>query len=349
MGKICFIVGHGKSKTGGYDSGAVSGSFHEFKIAKDITKYAQEYYNQNYNEQCDLMNYDGDLYLTERIKKVNNADYDFVAEFHLNAGGGTGTECYYYHGSDTGKKYADKISKEISAALGIPQRSNGTDDGGDKVKLNNSGKDYFAIIRDTEPCAVLIETVFIDTASDLNTVKTDAGRKECGIAVAKAVASVRGASKKTANTSTNSAPKKESSAATTLKKGDAVTVVDGATYYGSVKAVPDWVKSNTWIVKSVSGDRVVIDKSLDGKESVNSAIHSKYLKLASNKTELTFKPYKVKVNTLILNIRKGPGTKYKIVGTIHDRGVYTIVEKNGNWGKLKSGAGWINLNYTKKQ
>ena len=44
----------------------------------------------------------------------------------------------------------------------------------------------------------------------------------------------------------------------------------------------------------------------------------------------------------MLNIRKGPGTEYDIVGAIKDHGKYTIVETKGNWGKLKSGAGWIN-------
>lgn len=198
--KICFIVGHGKGKTGGYDPGACAGGCEEFQIAKEICKYAQEYYNKNYSETADLMNYNGDLYLTERIKKVNDSDYDFVAEVHLNAGGGTGTECYYYHGSRKGQKYADKICDYISADLGIVQRASYGDDrafdtdkdGGDKTKLNSSGKDYFAIIRDTKPCAVLIETVFIDTASDLAKVKTAAGQKKCGEAIAKAVAEVRG-------------------------------------------------------------------------------------------------------------------------------------------------------------
>lgn len=56
---------------------------------------------------------------------------------------------------------------------------------------------------------------------------------------------------------------------------------------------------------------------------------------------------KIKVTCNDLNIRSGPGTKYKTVGHITDHGVYTIVEVNGNWGKLKSGAGWICLKYTK--
>ena len=33
---------------------------------------------------------------------------------------------------------------------------------------------------------------------------------------------------------------------------------------------------------------------------------------------------------------------------VYKRQVYTIVEQKGNWGRLKSGAGWISLSYTKK-
>lgn len=58
--------------------------------------------------------------------------------------------------------------------------------------------------------------------------------------------------------------------------------------------------------------------------------------------------YLVQVTTSALNIRSGAGTGNAIVGCIRDKGVYTIVETSGNWGKLKSGAGWICLDYTKK-
>ena len=62
--------------------------------------------------------------------------------------------------------------------------------------------------------------------------------------------------------------------------------------------------------------------------------------------------YTVKVTTDVLNIRKGPGTNYGTNGAIRDKGIYTIVaESDGpgasKWGKLKSGAGWISLDYAK--
>ena len=56
--------------------------------------------------------------------------------------------------------------------------------------------------------------------------------------------------------------------------------------------------------------------------------------------------YKVKVMVDALNIRSGPGTQYKINGCIRDCGVYTIVDTQNGWGRLKSDAGWICLDYT---
>ena len=60
-------------------------------------------------------------------------------------------------------------------------------------------------------------------------------------------------------------------------------------------------------------------------------------------TTSTNKEFKVKIKASSLNIRAGAGTKYKVVGSITDKGIYTIVDTYGNWGKLKSGKGWINI------
>lgn len=70
---------------------------------------------------------------------------------------------------------------------------------------------------------------------------------------------------------------------------------------------------------------------------------------SSSSTEAdTGSTYLVKITASALNIRAGAGTSYKITGCIRDKGTYTIVQTSGNWGKLKSGAGWICLNYTKQ-
>ena len=140
----------------------------------------------------------------------------------------------------------------------------------------------------------------------------------------------------------------------TIKKGDVVRILSGATYY-SGKAVPNWVAAKQWIVREVSGDRAVIDKSVDGKNAICSPINVKFLSVVGGAATPTpsFSAYRVKITADALNIRKGPGTGYGTNGCIRDHGVYTIVaESTGTgatkWGKLKSGAGWISLDYTKK-
>ena len=58
--------------------------------------------------------------------------------------------------------------------------------------------------------------------------------------------------------------------------------------------------------------------------------------------------YKVRVCIDNLNIRTGAGTDYPKTGKYTGKGVFTIVETKGNWGKLKSGSGWICLAYAEK-
>ena len=62
-----------------------------------------------------------------------------------------------------------------------------------------------------------------------------------------------------------------------IKKGDIVSIAKNATYY-SGKDVPDWVVAKNWIVaETPDGDRVVINKSVDGKHAINSPINAKFL------------------------------------------------------------------------
>ena len=65
-------------------------------------------------------------------------------------------------------------------------------------------------------------------------------------------------------------------------------------------------------------------------------------------------PFTVRVSIDDLNIRKGAGTNYSRTGEYTGKGTFTIVEvasgkgSNSGWGKLKSGAGWISLDYVER-
>ena len=73
----------------------------------------------------------------------------------------------------------------------------------------------------------------------------------------------------------------------------------------------------------------------------------------TSKTTASAVPFKVKVAISDLNIRKGPGTNYARTKYI-PVGVYTIIEvqsgtgSDKGWGRLKSGAGWISLDFCTK-
>lgn len=85
----------------------------------------------------------------------------------------------------------------------------------------------------------------------------------------------------------------------------------------------------------------MVSKELDGLQA-KKAVTVK--KTPSNTTEQSL----YKINTSVLNVRKGPSTSYAIVTSVKKNEVYTIVEVKNNWGKLKSGVGWISLSYAIK-
>lgn len=149
-----------------------------------------------------------------------------------------------------------------------------------------------------------------------------------------------------------------------IAKGDLVSIASDATYY-SGKAVPSWVKSQNWYVATEPvGDHIVIDKNEKGTNSICSPINKKFLNVvkkanvtvstnATQRENCNNCPYRVKVTADCLYIRKGAGTNTARVGSITDKGVYTVVEEKigvgaTKWGKLKSGVGWISLDYVRK-
>lgn len=180
---ISVCIGHGKSQSGGYDSGAVSAGYQEFKLGRAIGKCIGEELSK-YNCHVDVINYDADKNLSERIKYVNSKKYDLNMEIHLNAGGGTGPEVYYKSRNKQGKALAAAISKSIATTFGLKDR-------GAKTKVVN-GKDYFGCVREIKCQSFLVETVFIDTKSDRDKVIYASGQQQCAKAIATAVANFYG-------------------------------------------------------------------------------------------------------------------------------------------------------------
>ena len=195
-------------------------------------------------------------------------------EIHLNASGGTGSEVYYKHKSATGKKLAGAISKSIANTFGIRDR-------GAKVKINPSnGTDYFGFVRSCKCESLLIETVFIDTASDRKHVETAAGQKQCAEAIVKAVADFYGIKKK-------SAPAvKPSENKPAVRAGDIVKIKGSK--YATGQKIPMWVKLKKHTVKSVNGEKALL-------KEINSWVYTADLTVLQSSAKTVAVGSKVKI------------------------------------------------------
>lgn len=93
----------------------------------------------------------GELY--NEVTAANVSDADYFLAVHFNAGGGTGTECWYYSGNEAGYELASTMSANVAGALGLCDRG---------AKSTTS----LYVIRRTNMPAVLLETCFVDTYQD---------------------------------------------------------------------------------------------------------------------------------------------------------------------------------------
>lgn len=106
------------------------------------------------------------------------------------------------------------------------------------------------------------------------------------------------------------------------------------------------VKSQKGAFYDLSNAKKCADKN-KGYSVFDESGKAVYTSKATNSTS----SFKVQISISDLNIRKGPGTNYATTGKFTGKGIFTIVEtKQGTgsakgWGKLKSGAGWIALDY----
>ena len=136
----------------------------------------------------------------------------------------------------------------------------------------------------------------------------------------------------------------------------------GAAKWGKLKSGAGWI-SLDYATKTCPGEYLYsrhgeiaaeVNRRLQGASNGGGVVVTPPAaeKPTGGTTGATVTPYHVRVKITNLNIRKGPGTNYGATGYIQP-GIYTIVAEStgkgaAKWGKLKSGAGWISLDYATK-
>ena len=172
--KVFLGVGHG-----GSDPGAVANNTKEKDLNLSIALACRdELVRHGVSVKMSREKDENDT-ISEEIKECNTYGPDLAVDIHNNAGGGDGGEVFYSHLGGKGKTLAENILAEI---VKVGQNSRGI-----KTRVNSQGKDYYGFIRQTSCPAVIVECAFVDNASDLKILSTEAQRKDMGIAIAKGI------------------------------------------------------------------------------------------------------------------------------------------------------------------
>lgn len=284
MTKICLDAGH----YGKYNQSPANKDYYEsdmtWKLHLLQRKYLKQYGAETvltrvdkekdlgvvargeYAEGCDLFISNHSNAISNKV----NESTDYVAVIHLTDD--STTKC-----DDVSKELANKIAPVIAEIMGTKQgfrvltRGVNFDRNEDGILNDN----YYGVLHGARMAGVpglIIEHSFHTNTKMTNWLMDDDNLEKLARAEAKVIAEYFGLSKVTEPEKKE--PVKEQVA---VKKGDVVSVSDGATYYGVTKKIPAWVRKKNWIVKSVSGDRAVIDESQDGKNTICSAVDVKFL------------------------------------------------------------------------
>lgn len=168
MAKVFLSCGHG-----GSDPGAVGYGLKEKDINLTIGLACNEVLLRHGVITVLSRSKDENDPVAQEVKEANASGADIAVSFHTNAGGGDGSETFYYNSSTKGKRLAELCEKHTKA---IGQNSRG-------IKVGNN----LMFINKTTMPAVLCECAFIDNDKDNDIIDTVAEQKAFGVAYAKAI------------------------------------------------------------------------------------------------------------------------------------------------------------------
>lgn len=182
MAKVFLSAGHG-----GSDPGAVAFGMKEKDINLNIMMTCKSELERHGVTVICSRTKDEDDKVGSEVKEANASGVDIAVSFHTNAGGGDGSESFYYGSSDNGKRLASLCEKYTQ---GIGQNSRG-------VKSGN----HLYFIKHTKMPAVLCECAFVDNNKDNDIIDTESERNAFGVAYAKAILEYFGIAYKSATES----------------------------------------------------------------------------------------------------------------------------------------------------
>ena len=111
--------------------------------------------------------------LKKRAEIANEAEADLFLSIHCNAGGGNGTETYYFEGSEEGEILAELIQEQVTASTKLYDRGTKTA--------------KFVVLNETAMVSALLETAFIDDPSNAKFLSSKNGQQAFAEGIAKGI------------------------------------------------------------------------------------------------------------------------------------------------------------------
>lgn len=174
MSKITLDLGHG-----GSDPGAVYGNLIEKNIVLVVGMACRDELLRHGIEVQMTRTSDVFVGLSERAVMANNWGANYFVSIHCNAGGGDRGEVIHSIYRGKGLELSNNISSEMS---NIGQTFVKVYD-----KVGDGNKDYYAVIRETNMDAVIVECAFLDNETDNQIIDTIEEQKVFGMAIAKGI------------------------------------------------------------------------------------------------------------------------------------------------------------------
>ena len=258
-----------------------------------------------------------DVSLSDRVKKANNWKADLYCSFHhnagINGGSGGGLTVITYDNRDSLVKLRDNLYSHLINAGGIK---------GNRATPKYADKNLY-VLKNTNMSAVLVEHGFMDSTVDTPIILTEEYAEKMANGWIKFFENYLGIKKKVTTPVVTIKPTTSttvSATVSTIKVGDVVNINNGSKYYNSTKIVPSWVIKKSWYVISVNGNRIVLGKSFDGKNTLNSALNISDLKVVTT-TANTATPATTTATPKVSYYPKYMGTTVSITTALKSIGV----------------------------
>ncbi len=339
---VCLDAGHG-----GSDPGASYGKLIEKQIVLIATLSCRNVLTEHGVQVVLTRSTDTYVGLSRRAQIANKAKAIYFVSIHCNAGKGDRGEVISSIYRGKGLELSNNIAREMKAI--------GQDVVKEYTKKGSGGTDYYAVIRETNMDAVIVECAFLDNEEDSKIIDTIAEQEAYGVAIAKGILAQLGIKYKG---KTPSKPKPEQKPTEKPKTWDnsikgKIGVITGTSVNvrldGNMKGkiLGTVNKGQKFTLYRLEGDWYHCYSIYNGYNRCY--VHKDYIKVQTTVIQEGTAYCTVKS----LNVRNGASTDYGIQGELNLMEKVAIVGKAGSWRQVRyynapakcNKVGWVSSAY----